>query len=256
MPLEAAWQALRRHQLVRLSAAGWAQALAQVANDAADDAARDCLGHWAAHALPLVLARQEEDPAGPCDRLWLGLPTPLCWGRQRLRLQIARDQVLSFDELPTAADISPLLAPPLQASWRALCDGLAGLGLQPRVFGSHAWQHLTGLAYLRPSSDLDLLLPVDAALQADAAAAWLEAADFAGPRLDGELVFADGSAVAWREWLNWRARRCAQILVKRLDALALVDGAGWLDRATGGGQGGAAQIFAGQALARQRRCTP
>ncbi len=230
MPLEAGWRGLRRHQLLGLTAAGWDQALAQVG----EGEARDCVQHWAAQALPLVVARQ--DPAEPRDRLRLGLPAPACWGRQRLRLQIALDQVLYVDDLPAVSDITPLLAPPLQAPWRALCDGLTHLGLQPRVFGSHGWQQLTGLVYLRPSSDLDLLLPVEGLPQADAAAAWLAGAAFAGPRLDGELVFADGSAVAWREWLDWRAQRCEQILVKRLAAVELAAGTGWLDRATGVGQ--------------------
>jgi len=44
---------------------------------------------------------------------------------------------------------------------------------------------------------------------------------WAGPRLDGELVFPDGAAIAWREWVAHREGRAAQVLVKRLRGVAL-----------------------------------
>ena len=72
-------------------------------------------------------------------------------------------------------------------------------GVEARVFGSLAWQKLTGLDYLTACSDLDLLLPLPRSdltrLTAELAA--IEAA--APMRLDGELVRADGAAVNWRE---------------------------------------------------------
>ena len=47
------------------------------------------------------------------------------------------------------------------------------------------------------------------------------AVSFAEPRLDGELRFPDGAAVAWREWEAWRAGRSRAVLVKRLDGCSL-----------------------------------
>ena len=41
-------------------------------------------------------------------------------------------------------------------------------------------------------------------------------------RVDGELVFTDGMATAWREWRTWRAGRCSSLLVKRLDGADLL----------------------------------
>ena len=80
---------------------------------------------------------------------------------------------------------------------------------------------MTGLPYLHERSDLDLWLAVDEAEQADAAVAALQRCTPAGLRLDGELMFTDGSAVAWREWAAWRAGRCRMLLVKRLHGAAL-----------------------------------
>jgi phosphoribosyl-dephospho-CoA transferase len=223
--------ALRRHQLVQLSPAGWQTVLAQ----AHAESARPCLAHWAAHDLPLVITRQPETTA-VAEIIHLGLPAPTCWQRQRLSLVVARSALRAVGELPAAIDIIGQLPASAQAPWRRLCDQLGALGLHAQVYGSHGWQQLTGLAYLRAQSDLDLFVSVpdahaaDAAadLLADATAALLAEAGIDSPRLDGELGLADGSAVAWREWRDWRARRVEQILVKRLQGVALESGTEWL----------------------------
>ena len=99
-----------------------------------------------------------------------------------------------------------------------------------RVYGSHGWQCLTGLEHVHQGSDLDLLVPVHNAACADAAVRNL--ACFAAPmRLDGELIFPDGSAVAWREWQLWRSGQVAQLLVKRNRSVALAAESGWLAQA-------------------------
>jgi phosphoribosyl-dephospho-CoA transferase len=214
--------ALRRHQLVRLNATGWA-ALQQ---QAWDDAARGCLAHWAAHHLPLVVTQQREGLSG--DQLALGLPAPLQWQRRRFALQASLRDVLYFDEFPAAADVTPLLPVAVRAAWRTLTRQLERLDAAPRVYGSVGWQRLTGLTYLHAASDVDLRLSVVDAATADAVAARLNDAAFAAPRIDGELVFADGSAVAWREWLACRAGRVERMLVKRLHGVAMEAGDRWL----------------------------
>lgn len=193
------------------------------------ESARPCLAHWASHDLPLVVTRQPESAADG-EAIHLGLPAPTCWQRQRLSLGVARSAVRAVGELPAAIDITGQLPEAAQAPWRRLCDQLGALGLHAQVYGSHGWQQLTGLAYLRAQSDLDLFVPVPDAHAADAAAKLLAEAGIDAPRLDGELGFVDGSAVAWREWRDWRVGRVAQILVKRLQGVALQAGTDWLPR--------------------------
>ncbi len=216
---------LRRHQLLRVTNAGWSQTLAHCWADAA----RACLEHWAAHDLPLVVARQPATQAE--DTLYLGLPAPACWGRQRLNVCVLRSELRGGAPLPRAGDIGELLPPSAEAPWRGLCRRLDDMGLTARVYGSFGWQHLTGLIYVRERSDIDLLLPVDGVATADAAALLLHRAELPCSlqplRLDGELEFPDGSAVAWREWRKWRSQGAAQILVKRLHGVALESGSAW-----------------------------
>jgi len=213
---------LCRHQLVRLNQAGWAAVHANVW----DDTARDCLAHWSAQHLPLVVTRQR---AGLTDeQIALGLPAPLQWQRRRLALHVALGGVRYFDEFPGAAAVTSLLPAAARNAWLNLLTALAAVGAAPRVYGSFGWQRITGLPYLHAGSDLDLRVSVSDAAMADAVAAAMHAPAFATPRLDGEIVFPDGSAVAWREWRAWRERRVDRILVKRLRAVAMETDDVWL----------------------------
>jgi phosphoribosyl-dephospho-CoA transferase len=211
---------LRRHELVWLSAAGWQHVLAQPH----EAPVRECIEHWRAHRLPLVVGRQAPASA----ELALGLPAPLAWERRKIALTVPPCHVLYHDRFPKARDIARLLQVGLRARWLQLAAQWHERGLDVRVHGSHGWQCLTGLRYLTPRSDIDLLLPVGDAQAADAAAAMLAAFEWSGPRLDGELLLAGGCAVAWCEWLQWRSGGVDRIMVKRLHGVSLEEGTAWL----------------------------
>ncbi len=205
---------LRRHQLVRLAPDGWAHVLAAPW----DAALRPCLALWAARALPLVVTSQS---TSAIEAIAAGLPAPLQWQRRRLPLAVSPRHVLRLDTFPDAQAVTRLLPPGSRVEWRALLATLAEAGCWPCAYGGYGWQALTRLAYVHAGSDLDLLLPVTTPAQADAVVRALSTAPWNGPRLDGELLFADGAAVAWREWAAYRAGRVAQVLVKRLRGAAL-----------------------------------
>jgi phosphoribosyl-dephospho-CoA transferase len=217
---------LRRHQLARLSESAWTTVLRRPW----DSQARDCLVHWATHRLPLVVTRQQADSAAD-GCMTLGLPSPSRWGRRRLALQVPQSAVLGFDEFPTLAEVQALLPPAARAAVRDLLDGLGACDATARVFGSYGWQAISALDHVRKDSDLDLSVGVEGAVQADAAAHALQSFDATRPRLDGELLFRDGAAVAWREWSAWRAGRARAVMVRRLDGVALQRDAAWCEHA-------------------------
>ena len=221
---------LQRHQLVWLDAQAWQRVLAASTETSAWDAqAMECLQHWADQDLPLVVTRQPHGWSGHLadEALILGVAAPSCWGRRRLFVEARIADVRRRGRFPRACDISALLPPQTFADWTALCVALESLGTETRVYGSHGWQQLTGLACLRDGSDIDLLVAVDSPRQADAAVALLKRVPFSAPRLDGELVFARGRAVAWREWAGWRAGSTTQLLVKHLHGATLENGHAW-----------------------------
>lgn len=215
--------ALTRHRLVWLHADAWARLRTMPWHGAA----QACIALWADRGHPLVVVRQ--DAVIDAGRLALGLPAPRRWGRLRLRLQVERAEVMRTGHFPPAADITPLLAPATRVSWSHLLADLADAGIELRAYGSHGWQCLTGEPCLHAGSDLDLLASVGSAVVADQVCARLQQAGIASPRLDGELIFPDHAAVAWREWAAWRSGGAAHgVLVKRLGGVALEYGLDWL----------------------------
>lgn len=203
---------LHRHQLVRLSDAGWRRIL----DRPWDVPARACVAHWAARRLPLVVTQQRSELVVDGE-LALGLAAPLCWQRQRIALCVDHRHVAAFDEFPRVDELA------LGSAWTRLCTALAALGATTRVYGSHGWQRLSGLAYVHARSDVDLWTSVGDDEHADAVSAALETFDSPhAPRLDGELLLPDGRAFAWREWRAWRAGRTRAILAKTSSGASLV----------------------------------
>lgn len=202
-----------RHDLAWLTPAGWEAAL-----HAAPAFQHAALNAWRVHDWPAVVRRHEEGRAD--DAVCLGLPLPTSFGeRQRVAL-VCRpgDVARRTAPLPLADAIAA--APP---------DWLAGLvamqrtctGVDVRVYGSLAMASVTGEAYLRPASDIDVLLRPANIAELDAGVALLAQHATLLP-LDGEIVFPSGEAVSWKEWLAARRDR-ARVLVKSMRAVRLAD---------------------------------
>lgn len=200
-----------RHRLVWLSAPGW---LAVRAGAAPEHAA--ALQRWQDADWPLVARRRDAD----ADEVCLGLalpPDPASGAKLRIALRApAAGVARSAPPLALKAVLATLPEP-----WRGQLAQLneASLGLDFRVYGSAALQALTGLPYLRPSSDIDLLLHPATEQQLRSGLALLARFDTTLP-LDGEIVFPNGEAAAWKEWAAAEAGH-ARVLVKGAEAVRL-----------------------------------
>jgi len=177
------------------------------------------------------VTRQSVEPRADMSEMpvALGLPAPARWGRLPIGVSASSRGVARQDEFPLLAALIPSLPAAAQAGGRSLCEGLAQLGVVARAYGSYGWQQLTGLEYVHPRSDLDLLLEVATGAQADRACAHLRDAQLGPLRLDGELAFDEGGSVAWREWLRFRSGETDRVLVKRIAGTTLEDAAAWVE---------------------------
>jgi len=178
-----------------------------------DAATRRAIRAWLDAGWPFVVRQQ-----GDIDdrRIALGLALPPGDGKRRIALTVERTCVARMIVPPALEDVLD----GLPAGWQTLLGPLAArsrlAGFTFRVFGSVAWQALTGLAYVTASSDIDLVwqprsrtdLARGVALLAD----WQRGSRV---RADCEIVFPRGDAVAWREWIKRPSH--ARVLVKRLD---------------------------------------
>ena len=183
-----------RHQLVRIVPAAWDALLAS----RHDLAGEFLLTGWAQQSWPLIVRRSL--PGESSEWLPLGLPLPPCAGKRRIALQARPGDIASVAPLPYLADT--IEAAP--SAWRPFLNELVVVGqqhgVQLRVFGSLAWQYLTGLTYLGPGSDLDLVWTLPRRERIRRLLGDLADIESRAPmRLDGELVRADGAGVNWRE---------------------------------------------------------
>ncbi|GJE44163.1 malonate decarboxylase holo-[acyl-carrier-protein] synthase [Methylobacterium soli] len=202
----------RRHDLLDLEPDAWAAALAA----RPDLAGVPRVADWAQRGWPVILRRR--NPGEAAGAVPVGLPLPPAEGKRRIGLGLPAAAVRPRP--PVALAQASGTAP---EAWRPTLAALDALGrrhgVAPRVFGGLLWQHLTGLAYLSDTSDLDLLWPVAGAIDRrllDALAAIEQAAPM---RLDGEIVLPDGRGVNWREL--HAASPDDTVLTKHRDGLAL-----------------------------------
>ncbi len=187
-----------RHDLLRLTPTGWSQlrvrqpALAAMAG----------IRLWAEQGHPVIVRRPQ--PGDLPALLPVAVALPPGHGRARLAFQVAASDVAIREPPPTLLEVLPVIP----EGWRTRAEAVLAeadrCGVIPRVFGSLMWQHVTGLAYLRPESDLDLVWPIardqEAATLIGAVVAALSRLDrTTGPRLDGEILVEGVGAANWRE---------------------------------------------------------
>ncbi|RQS67319.1 malonate decarboxylase holo-[acyl-carrier-protein] synthase [Burkholderia sp. Bp8963] len=192
---------LRRHTLVTLTPAGWAALFARDAVLAADAHVR----RWAECGWPLIVRRALPGESGESAesgvfRVPLGIPLPPSAGKRRVAVSVDADALASAGAPPAFAAV--LDAAP--AAWRQPLRELDALGTRcgvaGRVFGSLAWQALTGERYLTDSSDLDIVFPLPDPVHTRTLLDGLAAIDARAPmRVDGELLRDDGAGANWRE---------------------------------------------------------
>jgi len=218
---------LPRHTLVWPAPAARDALLAQ----AADENARLALDRWLDAAWPLVVRRPDLVASPSPARIDLGLPLPPRQGRRRLAFALPRHLVARAAPPPTLRWVSAALPPAWKNPLDALDRETGALGATLRVFGSAAWQALTGLDYLRAGSDVDLVFRPDSRAQVDAVLGAFDAWETrSGRRIDAEIVFAGERAVAWREWLGCATGADDRVLVKSLAGAALATRADLLAR--------------------------
>ncbi len=201
-----------RHDQAWLSSAGWAAAL-----DGAAPPHAQALEQWRAHDWPLIVTRRTPD-ALP-DMVSLGLALPPEAGRKlRIAVQVNQNAITRIEN-PLPLHAAAAAAPQRWAAPLAALLADAG-NITLRAYGSLALQAVTGLTYLTESSDIDLLFKPASLPELDAGLQLLQAHAHHLP-LDGEIVFPDGAAVAWKEWRD-AAAAGARVLVKDAVGVRLV----------------------------------
>jgi phosphoribosyl-dephospho-CoA transferase len=209
---------LARHMRVWPTAFAWNS----MADSARDATARAALELWSVRGWPLVVRRPDGDESIRSDEnIAVGLPLPPALGKRRLKFQVTNGGVAAHAPALALEDVVAAMKPAWQRALAPLACAAACARVALRVYGSAAWQTQTGLVYLHEQSDIDLLVEPASMDELDTAIALFERFERRMPiRLDGEIVFPGGDAVAWREWNS--ASSTGRVLAKRLTGAALV----------------------------------
>jgi phosphoribosyl-dephospho-CoA transferase len=200
----------KRHDLVRLTPEGWETACRGLSG-----VARELAGRWGSCDLPAVVRRTE--PGTAPGLVCLGIPAPPdAVSGQKLRVGFAVEGRHVLDVRPALALDEVVVPTAWQVGFTSLHETMRDAGIDCRVFGSVAMQTLTGERYLRPDSDIDLLLRPASSAQLDAGLGLIRRHAQSLP-LDGEIEFPSGDAVSWKEWDG-----ADRVLAKHLDTVALL----------------------------------
>ena len=187
---------LRRHWLVWLAPEFRSMVSEQVANPML----RQVVGDFLAADWPLVIPSQACGSAGHSLRstsIAVGMPLPPSQGKHRLAFKVPPESIVRAAPPLKLADAILGLTKQWRAPLQQLLDEADAIGLEFHVFGSVAWESLTGRGYLTSESDIDLLWrPADCA-QIGAAIALLTTWETkTGLKVDGEIVLNDDIGVS------------------------------------------------------------
>jgi phosphoribosyl-dephospho-CoA transferase len=194
-----------------------------------DEAMRNQVAAWLAADRPLVVARRhgpllQFTPLLIAETISVGLALPPAQGKRRIALSVATHDIARYTPPLLLCDALAHAPVEWQSALADLSDAAIDIDIELRVFGSLAWQALSGLPYLTPRSDIDLLWQPRSNSQLqqgiDLLARWEHGS---GLRADGEVLFGGSSAVSWREWATLKPGNDQRVLVKREFGAELAD---------------------------------
>jgi len=199
------------------------ESLVAVAAQVSDAELRAQVAAWLAADRPLVIARQLCG-AMHSDNISAGLTLPPAQGKRRIGLIVTRQDIARHTPPLRLAAAIRHAPDEWQTALAELDIRAKEIEIELRVFGSLAWQALSGLSYMTEKSDIDLLWQPRSHMQLQQGIKLLTSCEqSSGLRTDGEVLFGGSSAVSWREWATLKPGGDQRVLVKRLFGAELVD---------------------------------
>jgi phosphoribosyl-dephospho-CoA transferase len=178
------------------------------------------INFWRQHHFPLVVRRLDADLSS--QAIAVGIPLPPGMGKHRLALSIEVSHIDSYCEPLSLSDVISFAPKIWQEQLESLNQEIQKLCFNIKVYGSLAWQALTKLDYIHPSSDIDCLVQIENQRQFSNALKILKHFSSSLP-LDGEFIFFKNSAVAWKELITESHPQPSTLLVKTINSVSLVD---------------------------------
>lgn len=175
------------------------------------------IARWLEAGRPAIVRRPGIAFGG--EGVHCGIPLPAENGKRRIAFIAPMSSIMSHSGLPELEKCLRLLPQERQLQLSELLDSCRNGNFNPEVFGSLAWQHLTGLNYLHEDSDIDLRFRVRDSRELERLAAILRG--FRQPcaeLCDIEVELWNGMAFSWREFML----ESSQLMMKTVNDVFLI----------------------------------
>ncbi|PJX25588.1 malonate decarboxylase holo-[acyl-carrier-protein] synthase [Advenella sp. S44] len=218
---------MRRHDLAYLYPTANYRLLSPMQYPAADEA----LQRWLQAQRPLVVARQSATDAA---QILLGLTLPPESEPKRISISVCRDAVRKITPPLTLAYCIDTCSSAVGAPLAVLLRQCEQYDIAVSVYGSLAWEILSGTTYRHNRSDIDLVCDIACAPQLVPCLTALQQAQHALPcSLDGEIRFANRTAVNWKELSQALLQPALRVVAKENTCVALLHVTDLLSRLKG-----------------------
>jgi phosphoribosyl-dephospho-CoA transferase len=185
---------LRRHSFAWITDSG---SISQSAGSQTPQDDAVCLRKWLGKGCPVIIRRPCLSEDGKF--VYVGLSLPPDPVKRRLAFRLPSSSLANVVAPPlwmecaeAFSETSELVSPILSVT------EAAELPLQ--TFGSYAWQHYTGITYVTPHSDIDLIVPINRREDWRRFRQLMSETHKTDQRVDLEIILNGDASFNWREF--------------------------------------------------------
>jgi phosphoribosyl-dephospho-CoA transferase len=156
-----------------------------------------CLRNWLGRGRPVIIRRPCTSEDGKSVYIGLSLaPDP---GKRRLAFRLPFSSLANVVEPPLWTEC--VEAFPESSEWASpILSAVKTAKLPLQTFGSYAWQHYTGLSYVGPRSDIDLIVPINRRQDWRRFRQLMSENQKTDHRVDLEIILNGDASFNWREF--------------------------------------------------------
>ena len=175
------------------------------------------IAKWLESGHPVIVHRPGIAFGG--EGVHCGIPLPPGEGKNKISFIAPIASIKRCAGLPDLEKCLGHLTGSRQLQLAEFIDSYRKNNLRAEVFGSLAWQHLTGLTYLHEDSDIDLRFRIKNPMTLERLASILrQFPQICGKLCDIELELWNGMSFPWREFINGST----QLMIKTLNDVFLL----------------------------------
>jgi phosphoribosyl-dephospho-CoA transferase len=185
---------LRRHSFAWIGYSGIPSPFAE-GEMPLNDAVR--LRNWLGRGRPVIIRRPCTSEDG--QSVYVGLSLPPDPVKRRMAFRLPFSSLANVVEPPLWTECAEAFSKSSEMA-DPILSVVQAAKLPLLTFGSYAWQHFTGLSYVTPNSDIDLIIPINRRQDWRRFRQWMGETQKTDQRVDLEIMLNGDASFHWREF--------------------------------------------------------